>query len=200
MRPSRRFAWLLIIDAPVILALMWQWAYHDSRHALLDSATMWTLTIGFLAGSADRLRSLKNTSQNPKATEKRDALLVFPTEGKETQEAVEAPTPSSDASGVRIAWFTFLTHAVLMIALSWRWAFQHEPYTILGAVTLSTLMLGFFQASATAVAGLGRSAEARAPRRNEDQNALLLFPAEESVANDFVRAPRLLATGRKALL
>jgi hypothetical protein len=200
MRPSRRFAWLLIITAPVILALMWQWAYHDSRHALLDSATMWTLTIGFLAGSADRLRGLKNTSENPSAAEKRDALLVFPAEDKETQEAVEAPTPSAHALGVRLAWFTFLTHAVLMIALSWRWAFQHEPYTILGAVTLSTLMLGFFQASATAVAGLGRSAAARAPRRNEDQNALLLFPAEESVANDFVRAPRLLATGRKALL
>jgi hypothetical protein len=200
MRPSRRFAWLLIVNAPVILALMWQWADRDSRHALLDSATMWTLTIGFLAGSADRLRGLKNTTQNPSATEKRDALLVFPAEGHETQEAVEAPKPSSHAPTIRIAWFTFLTHAVLMIALSWRWAFQHEPYTILGAVTLSALMLGFFQASATAVAGLGRPAGTRTARRNEDQNALLLFPAEESGANDFVRAPRLLATGRKALL
>jgi hypothetical protein len=61
-------------------------------------------------------------------------------------------------------------------------------------------MLGFFQASATAVAGLGRPTGALTARRSEDQNALLLFPAEESGANDFVRAPRLLATGRKALL
>jgi hypothetical protein len=196
MRPSRRLAWLLIANAPVILALMWQWAYHDNRHALLDSATIWTLTIGFLAGAADRLRLLKNTSQDPTATERRDALLVFPTEGQETRE-VEAPRPSFQAPSIRIAWFTFLTHAVLMIALSWRWAFQHEPYTILGAVTLSTLMLGFFRASATVVAGLGHSAEARKPR---NQHGLLLFPAEESGANDFVPAPRLLATGRKALL
>jgi hypothetical protein len=200
MRPPRRLAWLLIANAPVSLALMWQWAYHDSRHVLLDSATMWTLTIGLLAGAADRLRGLKDTSQDPRAIEKRDALLVFPAEAQELQEAVEAPGPSSRAPSVRIAWFTFLTHAVLMIALSWRWAFRHEPYTILGAVTLSTLMLGFFQASATAVAGLGRSAEARKPRKNEDQNGLLHFPAEESGANDFVPAPRLLATGRKALL
>jgi hypothetical protein len=200
MRPSRSFLWLSAANVAVILMLIWHWAYHDNRHALLDSATMWTLTIGFLAGSAERLRGLKHTAQTLRATERRDALLIFPAEGQEIREAVEAPEPSSHAASIRIAWFTFLTHAVLMIALSWRWAFQHEPYTVLGAVTLSTLMLGFFRASASAVASLGRSAVARSPRKKEDQNALLLFPAEESSADDFVPAPRLLATGRKALL
>jgi hypothetical protein len=197
MRQSRRFAWLRVANATVILALMWHWAYHDSRHALLDAATMWTLAIGFLAGTADRLRALKNTSQNTKDNDRRDALLVFPAEG---HEAVEAPNPSSRPPSDRIAWLTFLMHAVLMIALSWRWAFQHETYTVLGAVTLSTLMLAFFQASVTLVASLGRSGEARNRRRNEEQNALLLFPAEDLQKNDFVPAPRLLATGRKALL
>jgi hypothetical protein len=198
MRQSRSLLWFGVANATVILALMWHWGYRDTRHGFLDGATICTLTIGFLAGSADRLRRLKNTSHIPTLTEKRDALLVFPAENQEAQDAVEPPR-STHAPDIRIASFTFVTHAVLMIALSWRWAFQREPYTVLGAVTLSILMLGFFQASATAVARLGH-AQTRSPRRNEDQNALLLFPAEESGAHDFLPAPRLLATGRKALL
>jgi hypothetical protein len=195
MRASRRLAWN-IANGMVILALVRQWAYHDTRHDLLDSATIGMLAIGFLAGCVDRLRGSKNTRDNVKETDRRDALLVFPAEGLEP----EVASPPSHAPNRQIAWFTFLMHAALMIALSWRWAFQHEPYTILGAVTLSTLMLGFLDASVTAFASLGRSASTRSLRKSEEQSALLLFPAEDSAVNAFVPAPRLLATRRKALL
>jgi hypothetical protein len=196
MRPSRRLAWLIVANGMVILALMWHFTYRDSRHTLLDAATLWTLAIGFLASSGDRLRRLRNTRQNQTDSNRRD-LLMFPAE---SQDAAEAPPAVSDAPGDRLAWFTILTHAALMIALSWRWAFQQDPYTIVGAVTLSTLMLGFFQASAIVVASLGRPRRTLNPRGNEEQNALLLFPAEDSRATDRVLAPRMLATRRKALL
>jgi hypothetical protein len=194
MRPLWRLA-LNVITGMVILALMWRWAYRDSRHAILDSATVCTLAIGFLAGCANRLRS-KSARHDLKKTERRDALLTFSAEGL----ASEAPKVPSPATNDHIAWFTFLAHAMLMIALTWRWAFQREPYTVFGAVTLSTLMLGFFDASVTAFASLGSPAATNAPRRTEEENALLLFPAEDAAANDFVPASRPLATRRNALL
>jgi len=71
---------------------MWQWAYHDSRTPCSTPDDV-ELTIGFLAGSADRLRGLKNTSENPSATEKRDALLVFPLKTRKLRKLSRRPSP-----------------------------------------------------------------------------------------------------------
>lgn len=75
-------------------------------------------------------------------------------------------------------------HAVLMITLTWRWAFQYEPYSTLGAVTLSALMLGFLGAVATVVKSLGHPAQSRAGTNVEPPDPLLLFPPENSVDDD----------------
>lgn len=107
---------------------------------------------------------------------------------------------STSPPAVALAWCTIVVHAILMIALAWRWAFWYEPYTILGAGTLSALMLGFLGAAATVVKSLGRTAQPHTSRHEEQQDALLLFPAEDSEKNDLVLAPQLLATRRKALL
>lgn len=199
MRSPRRFPWLDIGNGTLVVLLSLRWAYYDSRHAILDAATMSTLLIGFLAGATYALLALRNVHQKQMDTERRDALLLFPAESQDAADAAAA-TPVSATPADRTAWFTILTHAVLMIALSWRWAYQDEPYTILGAVTLSTLMLGFFRASVSVVERLGHAGSPRKAGENEDQSALLLFPAEASDANDLALAPTLLATRRNALL
>ena len=104
------------------------------------------------------------------------------------------------AATVALAWCTLVTHAALMMGLTWRWAFQREPYSVLGAVMLSALILGFFVAGAIVVRSLGRPAETRALSADEPADALLLFPAEGPAKNEFVLAPQSLATRRKALL
>jgi hypothetical protein len=196
MRSSRHLAWLNVANGIVILALMWHWSYYYSRHTLLDAATLWTLAFGFLVSSIDKLRCLRHARQNKTDGNRRD-LLLFPAEG---QDAAEASPAVSDVTGDRVAWFTILTHAPLMIALSWRWAFQYDPYTIFGAVTLSTLMLGFSRASLIVVASLGRPGRMLDSRGNAEQDALLFFPAEDSRPTDLMLEPRRLATRRKALL
>jgi hypothetical protein len=199
MRSPRRFPWLDIANGTLAVLLTWRWAYYDTRHAILDAATMSTLLIGFLAGATYALLARRNVLRSQTDTERRDALLLFPAEGPDAAD-VAAPSPVTATPTDRTAWFTILAHAVLMIALSWRWAYQNEPYTILGAVTLSTLMLGFFRASVSIVERLGHAGSPRKARKNEEQSALLLFPAEDSGANDLVLSPPLLATRRKALL
>ncbi len=101
---------------------------------------------------------------------------------------------------VALAWCTLVVHAALMIALTWRWAFQYEAWTIFGAGVLSALMVGFVGAAAIVVQSLGRTAESEIVNVDELPDALLLFPAEESPTNDRDRAPQLLAPRRKALL
>ncbi len=91
-------------------------------------------------------------------------------------------------------------HGVLMITLTWRWAFRYEPYSTLGAVTLSALMLGFFGAAATVFKSLGHPAQSRAATNPEEPDALLLFPPEDFGAEDAFLPSQLLATHRKALL
>jgi len=199
MRSPRRFPWLDIANGTLAVLLAWRWAYYDTRHAILDAATMSTLLIGFLAGATYALLAQRNVLRNQTDTERRDALLLFPAEGPDGAD-VAAPTPVTATPTDRTAWFTILAHAVLMIALSWRWAYQNEPYTILGAVTLSTLMLGFFRASVSIVERLGHAGSPSKARKNEEQSALLLFPAEDSGSKDLVLSPPLLATRRKALL
>ena len=94
-----------------------------------------------------------------------------------------------------------LAYSVLMLTLLWRWAVLGEPYTVLGAVTLSTLMLGFLRDAALVFQRLASFDQPIVSgRRNEQHDALLLFPAEDAAAIDRVVAPRMLATGRKALL
>jgi len=196
---ARRFPWLDMANGTLVVLLSWRWAYYDTRHAILDAATMLTLLIGFVAGATYALLAHRNILRSQTDTERREALLLFPAEGPDIA-GVAAPTPVSVTPTDRTAWFTFLVHATLMIALSWRWAYQNEPYTILGAVTLSTLMLGFFRASVSIVERLGHAGLPRHARKNDDQSALLLFPAEDSGTNDLVLSPPLLATHRKALL
>ena len=105
------------------------------------------------------------------------------------------------AAIVALAWCTLLTHAVLMIGLSWRWAFQREPYSVLGAVMLSALILGFVVAAAIVARSLGRPAElAASSMSDEPADALMLFPPEAPAKTPFVLAPQVLATPRKALL
>ena len=105
------------------------------------------------------------------------------------------------AAIVALAWCTLVTHAVLMIGLTWRWAFEDEPYSVLGAVMLSALILGFVVAAAIVVRSLGRPAETGpATAIDEPPDAFLLFPEEAPAENEFVLAPHSLATRRKALL
>ena len=106
----------------------------------------------------------------------------------------------SGTANVALAWCTIVIHAILMIALAWRWAFWYEPFTILDAGMLSALMLAFLGASATVVTHLGRTAESPMAHADEDRDALLLFPAEDSDTTDLVLGEQLLATRRKALL
>src|SRR5262249_10509819 len=80
------------------------------------------------------------------------------------------------AAIVALAWCTLVTHAVLMIGLTWRWAFEDEPYSVLGAVMLSALILGFVVAAAIVVRSLGRPAETGATTADEPPDAFLLFP------------------------
>jgi hypothetical protein len=101
---------------------------------------------------------------------------------------------------VALAWCTLVADAVCMITITWRWAFAYEPYTPLGAIILSALMLGFIGAAATVVKSLGRPAKTSTGTSREQQDALSLFPAEDSAANDLLLGPHLLATRRKALL
>jgi len=104
------------------------------------------------------------------------------------------------AAIVALAWCTLVTHAVLMIGLTWRWAFEGEPYSVLGAVMLSALIFGFVVAAAIVVRSLGRPAETGAAAADEPLDAFLLFPEEGPAENEFVLAPQSLATRRKALL
>jgi len=99
-----------------------------------------------------------------------------------------------------LAWTTLVIHAVLMITLTWRWAFRYETYSPLGAVTLSALMLGFLGAVATVVKSLGHPAQSRAEASSEPPDPLLLFPPENFGADDAIPVPQLLATHQKALL
>jgi hypothetical protein len=201
MRSLRRFPWLDIANGTLVVLLSWRWAYYDTRHAILDAATLWTLLIGCLAGATYAFLARRDVHRNQADSERRVRLLLFPVEGPDATDTTSAgPTSSSVTPIDRTAWFTILAHSVLMIALSWRWAYQNEPYTILGAVTLSTLMLGFFRATVSIVERLGRSDSPRKARKNEEQDALLLFPAEDSREGNLVLAPPLLATRRKALL
>ena len=132
-------------------------------------------------------------------------LLAAPCNGR-TMPAMRTPPRfawfdgSTSPPVVALAWCTIVVHAILMIVLAWRWAFWYEPYTILGAGMLSALMLGFLGAAATVVKSLGRTAQPYTEQSDEQQDALLLFPAEDSEQNDLVIAPQLLATRRKALL
>jgi hypothetical protein len=107
---------------------------------------------------------------------------------------------SGQAAIVALAWCTLVFHAALMIALTWRWAFQYEAWTIFGAGVLSALMMGFIGAAAIVVQSLGRTAESQSVDVDELPDALLLFPAEASSTNDRDRAPQLLAPRQKALL
>ena len=109
-------------------------------------------------------------------------------------------TGSTSTAVLALAWVTIVVHAVLMIALAWRWAFRYDAYSTLGAVTLSALMLGFLGAVATVVKSLGHPAQSHAETNEEQPDALALFPAEDSHANDLVLGSHLLATRRKALL
>ena len=86
-------------------------------------------------------------------------------------------------------WFTMLAYGALMIALTGRWAFLGAPYTVLGGVTLSILMLGFLRHCAAIVESLGASSFAPGSAPADDsQDALLLFPAEDAGANDWRHA------------
>ena len=87
-----------------------------------------------------------------------------------------------------------------MIAIAWRWVFRYDAYSTLGAVTLSALMLSFLGAVATIFKSLGHPAQSHTETNKEQPDALLLFPAEDSHANDLVFGSHLLATRRKALL
>jgi hypothetical protein len=109
-------------------------------------------------------------------------------------------TRSKSAAIAALAWTTMVADAVLMITLTWRWAFRDEPFSTLGAVTLSALMLGFLGAAATVVKSLGHPAQSRAETNAEEPDALLLFPPEDSSVDDLLVAPHVLATHRKALL
>ena len=93
-------------------------------------------------------------------------------------------TRSRNTAIAALAWMTMVIHAVLMIALTWRWAFRYEAYSVFGAVTLSALMLGFFGAVATVVKSLGHPAQSRAETSVEPPDPLLLFPPENFGADD----------------
>jgi hypothetical protein len=90
-----------------------------------------------------------------------------------------------------LAWTTMVIHAALMITLTWRWAFRSEPYSTLGAVTLSALMLGFLGAVATVVKSLGHPAQSRAEASSEPPDPLLLFPPENFGADDRDSSPAI---------
>lgn len=109
-------------------------------------------------------------------------------------------TGSMSTAVLALAWVTLVAHAVLMIAIAWRWAFRYDAYSTLGAVTLSALMLSFLAAVRTVVKSLGHPAESHAESHAEQPDGLLLFPAEDSHADDLVLGSHLLATRRKALL
>jgi hypothetical protein len=93
-------------------------------------------------------------------------------------------TRSRNTAIAALAWTTMVVHAVLMITLTWRWAFRDEPCSTLGAVTLSALMLGFFGAVATVVKSLGHPAQSRAETSAEPPDPLLLFPPENFSDDD----------------
>src|SRR3954447_7215168 len=93
-------------------------------------------------------------------------------------------TRSRTTAIAALGWTTMAVHAVLMITLTWRWAFRGEPCSILGAVTLSALMLGFLGAVATIVKTLGHPAQSRAAANAEPPDPLLLFPPENIGAQD----------------
>jgi hypothetical protein len=99
-----------------------------------------------------------------------------------------------------LAWLTIVLDAVLMIVLAWRWAFRGEPYSPLGAVTLSALMLGFAVATTTAMTTLGRPAKTPSPSVDDQSDALMLFPAEDLTDSNRVITSHSLATHQKALL
>jgi hypothetical protein len=100
-------------------------------------------------------------------------------------------TRSRNVAIAALAWTTMVIHAVLMITLTWRWAFRYEPYSILGAVTLSALMLGFLGAVATVVKSLGPPAPSRAETSVEPPDPLLLFPPENFGADDRDSSPAI---------
>jgi hypothetical protein len=93
-------------------------------------------------------------------------------------------TRSKNTAIAALAWTTMVIHAVLMITLTWRWAFRDELFSVLGAVTLSALMLGFLGAVATVVKSLGHPAQSRAETSAEPSDPLLLFPPEDSRENN----------------
>src|SRR4051812_24538720 len=109
-------------------------------------------------------------------------------------------TRSRSTAIAALAWTTMVVHSVLMISLTFRWAFRHEPCSVFGAVTLSALMLGFLGAVATVVKRLRHPAQSRAAANAEPPDPLLLFPPENMAPTIAFHAPQLLATHRKALL
>ena len=200
MRTSHRLAWLSIADGALAGVLLWRWAHGDGPYQRIDAATVLTLVLGFLGAAPTALRSLRDSRQadTVQDIERRDALLLFPAEGSEAAGTPAAPPPSP---GQRPPLLAVLAYGSLMITLMWRWAVIGEPYTALGAVTLSTLMLGFLRDAVLAVERLASIGQPLiSAGKNEQQDALLLFPAEDSGARDLALTPRMLATGRKALL
>jgi len=93
-------------------------------------------------------------------------------------------TRSRNTTIAALAWTTMVGHAVLMITLTWRWAFRDEPYSTFGAVTLSALMLVFFGAVATVVKSLVHPAQAPTETSAEPPDPLLLFPPENFSDDD----------------
>jgi hypothetical protein len=214
VRTPRRFAWLNIANGLTVVALMCRWARTDGDYDLLDAATIWTLMIGFLMGIPAALQSLRTLDEQPQDAGRIDALLLFPAEapgpgpfndvddvdGGDPADTDEADRRLTRAMAGRLAWFTIAMHGVLMIALSWRWAFRDQPYTSVDAVTLSMLMMGFVGASATIVTSLGRPARSRSTIKRKQPEALSLFPAEDSATHELTLTRQVLATSRKALL
>ena len=176
MRPHR-LAWLGIADGVLLAVLIRRWASAGEPHRLIDAATVLTLLVGFLGAARAVSRGL---NRKP-----------------------DSQPPAADHSWP--PWRTNLAYGSLMIALLWQWAVLGEPFDVLGAVTLSTLMLGFLRAAAATILNdSGTPASTLAPpgheSTNELQDALLLFPAEDAGTNNRMAASHVLATRRKALL
>jgi hypothetical protein len=200
VRIPQRLARLGIADGVMVAVLIWRWASSDGPHHLIDAATVFTLLLGFLGVALSALRSLRSQRRRDAVldAERRGALLLFPAEGSG---AAGPSKGTAQPTAEHSPWFTLVAYSTLMIALMWRWAVLGEPYTGLGTVTLSILMLGFLRATATTVERLGRPGPTLAwGHRNEQQDALLHFPAEEAVSNHRAFAPPVLATRRNALL
>jgi uncharacterized membrane protein len=193
MRTPQRLAWLSIADGAMAAAVVWRWAFGGGPHHLIDAATAFALSIGFLGAvhvTRRRLAEFRKPSSLLEV-ERRDALLLFPAEGSHV---ATLPNVASQPPPTRPLWMAITAYGILMIALMWRWAVIGEPLTVFGAVTLSVLMLGFLRDAAITLESLGRSAPPK--RKNEQPDALLLFPAEDIDANDLVLAPRIVATRR----